>query len=480
MKTNNKTKAFYYTAMWPLWPFHLAQNEAASISGSSDIPDISDSKGTSFPIPRKYFKNNGKFEVFRRFLHLLENLSFEGGKYRECNFLRSIPARSLQSASSILNDRLDNPPHGCGQPVSSCKECIQRLYPLFPQKFDTQHLYVSEFLKALGNNNLRQSGFMQDKSGSYWKKPVVLHDWAKDPIFWMAGDNLFQANKIWWGKFGLEILREGDLSVTVSKNAEIVFVPISFFYDQLPDLIFGFFIKSEPPINPIRHLHGLTYAMKEARRSWLFDWVGRLSEAIMKMINGDSFEFLHKYSHLKDWYEKFKGDYDESPDTSIKRLRIMYARESLEWMARVLAFLETSPENAAGDGGPKTFMDYSENMELAVSSSLKKTENSKERNEILWGRFLTKNDPQGDNFQRSGARLRFIREFLEESTATINSVLDAKGVVKIKGSKSAALKAALLRHVRLNPLTGKILLLGEPGGGKGLTAEQYKGKGDIG
>ena len=151
----------------------------------------------------------------------------------------------------------------------------------------------------------------------------------------------------------------------------------------------------------------------------------------------------------------------------------MYARESLEWMARILAFLETSPENAAGDGGPKTFMDYSENMELAISTCLKKTENSNKNNKLLWEPFLGKNDPQWDNFQRSGARLSFIREFLEESTSTINSVLDAKGVVKIKGSKSAALKADLVRHVRLNPLTGKILLFGDPGGGKGLTAEQY-------
>jgi len=213
--------------------------------------------------------------------------------------------------------------------------------------------------------------------------------------------------------------------------------------------------------------------MKEARKSLLFDWVGRLSETIMKMDNRESFKFLSKHSHLKDYHEKLEKGYKESLDKTKKQLRIMYARESLEWMARVLAFLETSPENAAGDGDPKTFMDYSENMELAVSSSLKKTENSTERNEILWGRFLSKNDPQGDSFQRSGARLRFIREFLEESTATINSVLDAEGVVKIKGSKSAALKADLLRHVRLNPLTGKILLFGEPGGGKGLTAEQY-------
>ncbi len=469
MKTNNKTKNFYYTAIWPLLPFQIAQNEAAS----RDIPDISKLSGTSFPIPRNYFLNNSRVEVFRRFHLLLRDFPFEAIEYKECDFLRPIQISSFQSGSSILNEMFNNNPGKCNQPVSSCKECIQRLYPLLPQRFDAQGLFASEFLAALVNNNLSQAGFKQDQYKSYWEKQVSIQSWAKDSIFWIAGENLFQASNIWWGKSGLEILREGGLFSPDSKNAEFILVRVSFFYDQFPDLVCAFFIDTKARIKSIRYIHGLTYAMKEARKSWLFDWVGMLSEAIMKINNVESFEFLHKYSHLKDWYEKFKGDYDESPDTSIKRLRIMYARESLEWMARVLAFLETSPEDASGDGDPKTFMDYSENMELAISTCLKETENSKHNNESAWKPFLSKNDPQGDNFKRSRARLQFIREFLEESTATINSVLDAKGVVKIKGSKSAALKAGLLRHVRLNPLTGKILLIGEPGGGKGLTAEQY-------
>lgn len=469
MKTNNKTKNFYYTAIWPLLPFQIAQNEAAS----RDIPNISKLSGTSFPIPRNYFLNNSKFEVFRRFHLLLRDSPFEDSEYKECDFLRPIQLSSFQSGSSILNEMFNNNPGKCNQPVSSCKECIQRLYPLLPQRFDAQGLFASEFLAAMVKNNLSQTGFKQDRYKSYWEKQVSIQSWAKDSIFWIAGENLFQASNIWWGKSGLEILREGGLFSPDSKNAKIILVRISFFYDQFPDLVCAFFIDAKARIKSIRYIHGLTYAMKETRKLLLFDWVGRLSETIMKMDNRESFKFLSKHSHLKTYHKKLEDGYNESLDKTKKQLRIMYARESLEWMARVLAFLETSPENASGDGDPKTFMDYSENMELAISTCLKETENSKHDNESAWKPFLSKNDPQGDNFQRSGARLRFIREFLEESTATINSVLDAEGVVKIKGSKSAALKADLLRHVRLNPLTGKILLFGEPGGGKGLTAEQY-------
>lgn len=98
---------------------------------------------------------------------------------------------------------------------------------------------------------------------------------------------------------------------------------------------------------------------------------------------------------------------------------------------------------------------------------------SNPRKEKIWPNFLGKKGVRVARFDRSLARLKFIRDFLEESALTINSALDVKGVVGIKGSKSVALKADLLRHVRLNPMTGKVLLIGEPGGGKGLTASSF-------
>ena len=227
--------------------------------------------------------------------------------------------------------------------------------------------------------------------------------------------------------------------------------------------MYAFFIDPKDP-EAAQHLHGLTYAMKEARKAWLFDWVGRLAETIMKMEDLNNFAFLAKYQHLKERYEDFTGRFSKSPDTATKLLRAAYAREALEWMARVLAFFETSPENAVLD--QTTFLDYNNDDNLiAISQSLKEIDPN-QNNISIWQPFLSKQDTWGDNFQRSSARLLFIREFLEESAETINSALDAKGVVKIKGSKAAKLKADLVRHARLNPLTGKILLLGEPGGGK--------------
>jgi len=425
MKTNNKSKDFYYTAMWPLWPFHLAQNEAAFISGSIDIPDISNLSGTSFPIPRNYFLNNSRFEVFGHFLLLSRDLPFELGECKECNFLQSIQVSSFQSGSSTLNEMFNNPPRGCGQPVTRCKDCIEQLYPIVPQRFNAQELLVSEFLTALENNNLRKSGFTQDQYNSYWEKPVSIQSWAKDAIFWIAGENLFQASKIWWGKSGLEILREGGLFTPGSQNAKVILVPVSFFYDKLPDLLFNVFINPKSPSEPARHILGLTYAMKEARKSLLFDWVGRLSETIMKMDNRESFKFLSKHSHLKDYHEKLEKGYKESLDKTKKQLRIMYARESLEWMARVLAFLETSPENAAGDGDPKTFMDYSENMELAVSSSLKKTENSTEKAKMTHKGIVFSGQGQGSGL--------FGNSWRSQQPQLTRSWMQ-KGLLKLKGA----------------------------------------------
>jgi Transcriptional regulator containing PAS, AAA-type ATPase, and DNA-binding domains len=149
------------------------------------------------------------------------------------------------------------------------------------------------------------------------------------------------------------------------------------------------------------------------------------------------------------------------------------SREALEWMARVLAFFEASPEYAFSDRSVKTFLDYGAFDSIEISKALREMDAPGQDKTCPWRPFLSKKDPQGDNFQRSRARLLFIREFLDESASTINSALEVRGRVKIKGSKAVKVMADLVRHVRLNPLTGKILLLGAHGGGKGLTAKRY-------
>ncbi|MCD6295631.1 MAG: sigma 54-interacting transcriptional regulator, partial [Deltaproteobacteria bacterium] len=300
--------------------------------------------------------------------------------------------------------------------------------------------------------------------------PVTLRKWESNNMLWMAGESLFQAGGIWWGKFGLEILDQAGAHAARGRHITTVTGPISFFYDNIPDLVYFYFTKKNFP-DAAKHLIGLTYAMKEARKIWLFGWVGRLANTIMKMETIKDFSFLKEYSHLKDSYEEFEELSSKSPDRAKKLLRATYAREALEWMARVLAFFETSPGNAL-DQHISTFLDYKTDDSIEISKSLKEIDTRQDKITI-WQPFLNKKDPQGINFQRSRARLLFIREFLQESVNTINSALDVKGVVRIKGSKSATLMADLVRHVRLNPMTGKVLLLGAPGGGKGLTATKY-------
>lgn len=475
MASDNQKKDFWFAVLWPLRPLGFVQNEAAShtITGDTDKQNrtiFTRTKYTSLPIPKNYFQNNSNFQAYRRFVLLSPPFTFENGNYESCDFLRSITVSSFQTARRELKSRLDEIPGKCHQPVKTCGECIESLYPLIPQRLDVTGLFVSEFLTSLKSNKKTPQGFKCSENNNICTKYVTISRWEKNQMLWVAGESRFQADQIWWGKFGLEILKEGGFTVPTAKDTTVVLGPISFFYDNIPDLI-NFFLTKHLYPESARHLLGLTYAMKEARKAWLFDWVGRLAETIMKMEDLNNFAFLAKYQHLKERYEYFTRQFSKSPETATKSLRVAYARDALEWMARVLAFFETSPENAISD--QTTFLDYNNDDNLiAISQFLKKIDPN-QNNISIWQPFLSKQDTWGDNFQRSSARLLFIREFLEESAETINSALDAKGVVKIKGSKAAKLKADLVRHARLNPLTGKILLLGEPGGGKGLTAKQY-------
>ncbi len=475
MISHNQKKDFWFTACWPLWPFHLLPNEAISFANmfdhnKQDIVRFTHTEYPFLPIPENYFQNNCDFTNFRRFVFLSRRFVFENENYKSCNFLRSISSDSFQNATLELNNRLDTPAGKCHIPAKTCRQCIISLFTIIPQRLDAKGLFVSEFLMSLQNHQKNYHGFECVDKNHIYIKSLTFQKWEKNSILWLAGESLFQADKIWWGKFGLEILKEGGLTAPMAREATIVLVPISFFYDNIPDLV-CFFITKNFSLEPAKHLIGLTYAMKEARKAWLFGWVGRLANAIMKMETIKDFSFLKEYSHLQDSYEDFEDLSSKYPDRAKKMLRATYAREALEWMARVLAFFETSPENAL-DQGVSTFLDYKTDDSIEISKSLKEI-NTKQNKKTIWHPFLSKEDPQGDNFQRSGARLLFIREFLEQSADTINSALDVKGAVKIKGSKAAKLMADLVRHVRLNPLTGKILLLGAPGGGKGLTAKKY-------
>jgi len=369
---------------------------------------------------------------------------------------------SLKNAYDELIKALHEEPNTCGQTVITCGDCLKGLYPLIPQNLYEPGLFVNQALNK----------WMAARKTFIYKKRVTLDYWSKGSFFWIAGEHLFQAKQIWWGKFGLDILEEGGIKPPEGKNCVVVVGPISFFYDDIPDLVYFYFSDIQPGEITHQHLLGLTYAMKEARKTWLFDWVGKLVDTIMKMEDIKEFSFLKRYYHLKNLYKDFEELFTKSQESAMKKLRATYAREALEWMARVLAFFEASPEDALRDQSISTFLDYNTDDSIEISQALRKIDTEQGRITI-WQPFLSKNDPKGDNFQRSRARLLFIREFLEQSADTINSALDVKGVVKIKGSKAAKLMADLVRHVRLNPLTGKILLLGAPGGGKGLTANRY-------
>ena len=473
---SNQRELYFFTAFRPLWPFHLIQNEAASstsMAGTDSRDDIrfTHSKYTSSPIPEEYFQNNGDFAKFRRFVLLLPPFTFEDGRSKPCNFLRPISIDSFQNASRELKNRLDSPTDKCHNPAKTCKDCIEYLYPIIPQRLDAKGLFVSEFLMKLKNEKSMSHGSQYDVQNYCVVVPVTLRKWESNNMLWMAGESLFQAGRIWWGKFGLEILDQAGAHAARGRHITTVTGPISFFYDNMPDLVYFYFTKKNSP-DAARHLLGLTYAMKEARKTWLFDWVGKLVDTIMKMEDIKEFSFLKRYYHLKNLYKDFEELFTKSQESAMKKLRVTYAREALEWMARVLAFFEASPEDALRDQSISTFLDYNTDDSIEISQALRKIDTEQGRITI-WQPFLSKNDPKGDNFQRSRARLLFIREFLEQSADTINSALDVKGVVKIKGSKAAKLMADLVRHVRLNPLTGKILLLGAPGGGKGLTANRY-------
>ena len=476
MTSRNQKKDFWFTACWPLWPFHLVQNEAVPFANmfdkdKQDIVRFTYTEYSFLPIPENYFQNNCDFTNFRRFVFLSRQFVFENKKYKSCNFLRSISSDSFQNATLELNNRLDTPAGKCHIPVKTCRQCIISFFTVIPQRLDAKGLFVSEFLMSLQNHKKPYYGFKCVDKNNIYTKSLTFQKWEKNSILWLAGESLFQADQIWWGKFGLEILREGGLAAPLAKDATVVLGPISFFYDNIPDLVCFFITKDFSP-EPAKHLLGLTYAMKEARKTWLFGWVGRLADTIMKMENIKEFSFLKRYHHLKNSYKNFEDLFTKSQESAMKKLRVTYAREALEWMARVLAFFEASPEDALRDQSISTFLDYNTDDSIEISQALRKIDTEQGRITI-WQPFLSKNDPQGDNFQRSRARLLFIREFLEQSADTINSALDVKGVVKIKGSKAAKLMADLVRHVRLNPLTGKILLLGAPGGGKGLTANRY-------
>lgn len=478
MTLDNQKKGFWFTALWPLWPFHLVQNEAASCTSMADT-NIQDktrfmrTRYTSLPIPQGYFQNNSDFAKFRRFVLLFPRFTFEDGKYEPCNFLHPISIDSFQNASRELEKRLDSPAGKCHIPVRKCKQCVTSLFTVIPQKLDSKGLFVSEFLMNLQSDKNSPHGFKCRDNNNIYTKSTTFQKWEKNSMLWLAGERLFQADQIWWGRFGLEILKEGGLVTPRGRETKVVLVSVSFFYDRSPDLVAAFFIDPQCSPEPAKHLLGLTYAMKEARKAWLFDWVGRLADTIMKMEDPKDFEFLGRYRHLEKRYNEYDKLFSKSPDRATRLLRVTYAREALEWMARVLAFFEASPEYAVSDRSVETFLDYDAFDSIAISKALREMDAPGQNKTCPWRPFLSKKDPQGDNFQRSRARLLFIREFLEESASTINSALEVKGVVKIKGSKAAKLMADLVRHVRLNPLTGKILLLGAPGGGKGLTAKRY-------
>ncbi|MBW2610644.1 MAG: hypothetical protein JRC68_09930, partial [Deltaproteobacteria bacterium] len=298
---------------------------------------------------------------------------------------------------------------------------------------------------GIKDNNVEKKGFVGKDSNTYYTKNLttISWTWSSDNMLWFAGETLFRADKIWWGKFGAEILKEGGLSAPLGKDVTTVIGPVSFFYDKCPDLVYAFFCDTGYPLDSTRHLTGLTYAMNEARKAFLFDWAQKLVETIMKMKDAKEFEFLGKYRHLEDQWRSFPGDFLESPDMTLKRIRLTYAREALEWMARVLAFIETSPENAVKNG-IGTFLEYNDysyknDNSIVISKALREIDHSLDKTKI-WKPFLGNTETKGANFQRSRARLSYIREFLEESTLTINSALDVRGFVNIKGSKSAILK----------------------------------------
>ena len=435
------------------------------------------------PLSKDFFKKESTAKKhpdlvpFRRFLLQSKPFPFENIKLSPCDFFDHISAKSPKHARDELGERFRWTPNGCGQPVSNCGQCIKLLYSVLPQPLYNVNLATSVFLCALLENPKDPEGFSYDERNHIYTNSFKFGRWNKESILWMAGEHIFRANEIWWGKFGLDILKEGNMLPPNKMSGIANFMPISFYYDHVPDLTTVFLIDFLT-VTPARHLVGLTYAMKEARKASLFDWVGRLADTVMKMEKVEDFDFLKKYAHLKAHYTSCQEQSDKSPDEALKKLRVIYARESLEWMARVLAFVETSPEEA---NDPKnkaeTFLDYgihgNNNNSLTVSPVLSEVANSNPRKEKTWQKLLGKKDVQVARFDRSLARLKFIHDFLEESAVTINSALDVKGVVKIKGSKSVSLKADLLRHVRLNPMTGKVLLLGEPGGGKGITASNF-------
>ena len=286
MTSYNQGKT-YFTAFWPLWPFRLVQNEAVSFSSAvyTDKQDICWHARTEYkflPIPPKYFQNNDNFRVFRRFLLLSPPMKFENGNYKFCDFVRPISADSFQSASRILETRFDTSPGKCHQPVKTCRECIASLYSVIPQRLDTKGLFVSEFLVSPKNKKNTPHGFKRSENNHFFTRSVIFQQWEMNHMLWVAGETLFQADRIWWGKFGLEILKEGELTAPTTRNTTVILGQISFFYDECPDLMYAFFIDPKDP-EAAQHLHGLTYAMKEARKAWLFDWVGRLAETIMKM-----------------------------------------------------------------------------------------------------------------------------------------------------------------------------------------------------
>ncbi len=464
----------YFTAMWPFRPFSFLQNESALFSSlikrnkqDTDVTQFIGKNDKKWPIPESYFGHHNEYSILREFVFLSYSpFAFEYTESERCNFLRSMPISSLREAYKKVQDALkEMHMEECGQNVLTCGECIKRVYPLIPQKFNEPGLFVNRTLKK----------WMAKKKTFIDDEPATLYRWSKESFFWIAGEHLFLAKQIWWGKFGLDILEEGGIKSPESKKVIPVVGPISFFYDDIPDLIYFFFSNTQ--LNKTRnsthqHILGLTYAMKEARKTWLFDWVGRLANTIMKMDRVKDFSFLKKYSHLKNSYKDFEELFFKSQERAMKRLRVIYAREALEWMARVLAFFETSPEDALGDQSISTFLDYSTDNLIEISQALKKIDSQKDK-VTIWSPFLSKKPSQSLNFQRSKARLLFIREFLQESANTINSALDVKGVVNIRGSKATTLVADLVQHVRLNPMTGKVLLLGVPGGGKGLTAKRY-------
>ncbi len=483
MTTGRIAQEFYFTAFWPLMPFRSILNEAVSVAGILGDKEVNPSRftGNSLPLLQSHFTDySSHFACFRRFFLQSPPFPFESANLVPCRFFSYISAKFIQTAIDELEHRFEWLPKSCGQPVSNCGQCIRVLYTLLPQPFENRVLVMSIFLTDMLRNKRQPAGFRYHEGNNIYthKKSFDPGNWDKRSILWMAGEHIFRANEIWWGKFGLDILTEGNMVPPKANNALINLVQISFYYDEIPDLITAFVIDPSCNPEPARHLIGLTYAMKEARKASLFDWVGRLADTVMKMEEVEDFEFFQKYTHLKTPYADCQIQFNKSPDAALKKLRAIYARESLEWMARVLAFVETSPEEANDpENKAETFLDYEihgdNNNPLMVSPALSKVADSDPRKEEIWTKILGKKDVRVARFDRSLARLKFIRDFLEESAQTINSALDVKGVVKIEGSKSVALKADLLRHVRLNPMTGKVLLLGEPGGGKGITSKRF-------